>query len=203
MFTALLLTIAGQISEPPPPPAVGVTPPAFFDEALVWDSTQNAPLLGREKKVLGRLEFYERVGRLDLVAASNSAMHRRIGFAVASGVLAVTGVVAGIVMLSKSPNMNSAFCVDSVDNYNFCNTQNRFQQIGGIVFVAAGLGSAMLLATIAYWQSPEVVDRDETIHLVSQYNATLLKKLRDVPNSLRWMPAVSPEGGMLAVSGRF
>jgi len=209
VITSLLLTIAAQVPEPSPPPdareapAVAAMPPAFFDQALVWDSATHAPRLGREKKTLTRFEFYERVGRPDLVALSRGAMNRRIGFAIAAGALAVGGVIAGVLMLSKATDMNSAFCVDNVDNYNRCTASNRFQQIGGTAFIAAGLGSAMLLTTIAYWQKPDVVDHDEAIHLVSQYNATMLKKLRAVPSSLRWMPAFGPQGGMLAVSGQF
>lgn len=178
-------------------------PAAFFDDVLSWDLGANQALKGKERIALSRNEFFERVGRVDLIEKSNSLRSRRIGLMVSAGTLVVGGTIAGVLVLSRSPDMNSSFCVANVDNFNRCHDTNRVHQTGGIGVMAGSYVAAMLLATLAWWSNPDVLDGDEAIHLVSQYNAGLLKRLRASKGSLKWMPMVSPDGALLAVTGRF
>lgn len=209
VITALLLAVLSQAEVTPPPlpaveaPAEPLVPAAFFDDVLSWDPDAKQAVHGRQKTVLTRTEFFERVGRLDLIEQSNSLRARRITLAVAAGTVALGGLIGGIVLLAGSPDMNSAYCVNNVANFNQCHEINRVHQTGGIGLIAGSVATAALMATLAWWSSPDVVDSDEATHLVSQYNADLLKRLRASRGSLKWMPVVSPDGAALAVAGQF
>ncbi len=209
MITALLLAVLSQADVTPPPmpaveaPAEPLVPAAFFDDVLSWDSESNQAMHGRQKTVLTRTEFFERVGRHDLIEKSNSLRTRRITLAVAAGTVALGGIISGVVLLAGSPDMNSAYCVNNVTNFNQCHETNRVHQTGGIGLIAGSAAVAMLMATLAWWSSPDAIDGDEATHLVSQYNAGLLKRLRASRGSLKWLPVVSPDGAALAVAGRF
>lgn len=195
-----------EVSAPPPPPAeavVPLVPQAFYDDVLAWDLEANQALRGRQKIALTRTEFFRQVGRLDLIDLGDAIRTRRAWFAVTAGVAALGGAIGGIFLLSGSPNMNSAFCVANIANFNQCDADNRVHQNGGIALIAGGAAIAMLMATLAWWSNPDVVDGDEAIHLVAQYNAGLLKRLRASSGLLKWLPLVSPDGAQLAVSGRF
>ena len=178
-------------------------PHAFFEDVLSWDLQGNQALRGKQRTVLTRAQFFETVGRVDLIEKSGALRTRRLGLALGAAGLAIAGSIGGVVLLSGSPDMNSAYCVDNARNFNECHDKNRVHQIGGIAFIAGGLATAMLMATLAWWSNPDVVDGDEATHLVAQYNAGLLKRLRASRGSLKWLPVVSPDGAQLAVSGRF
>ena len=195
-----------EVSAPPPPPVeavVPLVPQAFFDDVLAWDLQGNQALKGRQKIALTRTEFFQQVGRLDLIDKSDAIRTRRVWFAVTAGVAALGGGIGGVFLLSGSPNMNSAFCTANIANFHQCDDDNRFHQKGGIAFIAGGAAIAMLMATLAWWSNPDVVDGDEATHLVAQYNAGLLKRLRVSSGPLKWLPLVSADGALLAVSGRF
>lgn len=204
MISALLAAAVLSQTEPPPPPAASepLIPPAFLDQALTWDAEGNRGLRGRQKTVLTRTEFFLELGRPDLVQRAEARQARRIALAGTAAGLAIVGVVVGVVLFAGSPDMNSAKCVANIDNFHLCEADNKLHQLGGTVVLATSLATAMLLATLAWWSSPEV-DGDEAQHLAAQYNAGLLKRLRGEPSSLRWLPVVGPDGAQLAVAGKF
>lgn len=199
MLTALLLAaVLDEPTQPPPPPASErqATPPEFFDHALTWDSSANVALKGRQKTVLTRAQFFAEVGRLDLVDRSEALRTRRIALFSSAGIVAAAGVIGGVVLLAGSPDMNSSTCVANISNFQRCHDDNRVHQTGGIGLLAGSVAAAMLLATLAWWTNPEVVDTDEAIHLASQYNAGLLRKLRA-------QAVVTPDGAAVALAGKF
>lgn len=203
MLSALLAAAVLSQTEPPPPAvAEPLIPAAFLDQALTWDAAGNRALRGRQKTVLTRNEFFVELGRPDLIERSNARQTRRIAFAATASALAIVGVVTSVVLFAGSPDMNSAKCVANIDNFHLCEADNKVHQLGGTVVLATSLATAMLLATLAWWSTPEV-DADEAQHLAAQYNAGLLKRLRGSPSSLRWLPAVGPDGALLAVAGKF
>ncbi len=208
VISTLLLAVLSQTTPPPPPPppsgaAEALVPSAFFEGVLSWDLEANQAVIGKKRTALTRTEFFEKVGRLDLIEKSQSIRTRRIALLIAAGTVVVAGSVSGAVVLSRSPDMNSAYCVAHVDNFNQCHDANSLHQTAGAGLIAGSVATAALMATLGWWANPDLIDGDEATRLVSQYNAGLLKRLRASKGSLKWLPVVSPDGAALAVSGRF
>lgn len=204
MISALLLAVLAQTAPPPPPPAAEpLIPHAFYEEVLSWDLQANRAVRGRQRTVLTRTEFFEQVGRLDLIDKSTSLKARRIGLGIGAGAVLLGGVIAGIVVLTRSPDVNSAFCVSRIDNYQQCQATERVHQTGSAFLFAGSLATAALLATLAWWSNPDVLSGDEAIQLAARYNAGLLKRVRAGGSSLKWLPVICADGAQLAVTGRF
>lgn len=202
MIAALLAAAVLTQTEPPPPAASEPLIPAeFLDQALTWDAANNRAVKGRQKTVLTRNEFFTEVGRVDLIARSESLASRRVLLFGSAAGLVAAGIAGGVALLATSPDMNSAKCVANITNFTLCHNDNRVHQTGGIGLMSATIATAMLLATLGWWSNPEVLDSDEAISLTSKYNAGLMKRLRG--QTVSWMPAVSPNGAHLALAGKF
>ncbi len=213
MLTALLLSaLLGQTepapsaepTPPPPPPALEPTvPPAFYEGVLSWDSEGKQVVKGRERTPLVGADFFREVGRVDLIEKADGLRRRRLILAVSAGAVLVAGSISSITFFANAGDLNSSYCTANVRNYNdVCMPHYKGYSTAGGATLAATLITTGLLATLAWWSEPEL-EADEATHLVAQHNASLLKRLRARPGSLRWLPAVINDGAMLAVGGRF
>ncbi|HLL81714.1 MAG TPA: hypothetical protein VK420_03645 [Longimicrobium sp.] len=207
---------------PPPPPAPaepsGAAPPAaapslipqaFNEQYLTYDPKTAQAYRGKQRMPLSREEFYKALGRPDLLQMSEGTVSRRIVLGVSAGLVAAVGVTVAAVSWSTLPDLNSGFCVQSVDNYNSdrCVPRYKSKQALGAVSLVGGLGVASLLATFAYWSSPDVLAPDEALAQVSKYNAALYQRLRAAPQPsgslIEVIPYANLQGGGLLTTWRF
>lgn len=198
-------SVMPEPSVPPPPPEVEAPVSAattlFAAQALRVDS-KNRISDGAHLEVSHR-ELFSRLGREDLLALSDQALVRRKIFIASSIAVLVASAVTGAIILATGPNLASAYCSSDIHIYNdLCVPRAREHTTAGTATILGGVAGALLLATLAWWSDPDLMDRDATSKLVSTYNVMLAKKLR-TPNNVKFLPMISSDGAMLAASLRF
>lgn len=184
--------------EPPATPAPEPTPPAFFERMLSVDQ-KGRVYEGRARTPVSARDVFERAGRVDLLAQSESLSRRRITLAVLAAVVGAASVAVGVTLIAIAPSPATPVCEADVSYYNdVCVPRYHAYQNAGSAVLVSGLIAASLLATLAWWSNPDVLSRDEMTKLVSAYNAKLKKSLTaSGPSSLRVAPWVGPDGGGL------
>jgi hypothetical protein len=209
-------------AEPPPPPAPaepsGAAPPAaapslipqsFNEQFLTYDPTTSQAYRGKQRMPISREEFYTALGRPDLLQQSQGAASRRIVLGVSAGLVAAVAGTVAVISWSTLPDLNSGFCVASVENYNGDRCVNRYksQQALAGASLLGGFTVASLLATFAYWSRPDVLSPDEAMAQVSKYNANLYQRLRSAPQPSGALLEVTPyanlQGGGVLTTWRF
>lgn len=205
----LLLSSAALAEEPSAPPvmpaevAEPALPPQFLDQALKVD-VDNHITQGRAQAPLSHRELFERMGRSDLLAKSDSMITRRRWLIVGAIGLSAASIVAGSILIATAPNLATPACESSVQVYNeICVPRANQHNISGTAIIVTGVVGALLMAGFAYGSDPAVLSRDETVSLVGTYNARLARQLRRPPAGLRLLPMVTPDGASLTASLRF
>ena len=191
-----------EVSAPPPPPAVSAPTlsPAFFERYLQVDYGGQT-FVGREKRPLSRLELFNLAGRLDLVKKSEENGSKRLWYAVAAvsvGALTLGGTAA---LYFSAPELASQACSSNGDVYNQCLADVRTHHALALSTLAVGAVGTVVLATLAAWADPNVLTRDETVELVSKYNAELARSLKQT--GLLLTPVVGPGQVGVVVRGAF
>ena len=203
--------LAGDLSPPPVMPTEEaeprIVPDGFLDQALKVDA-KNRIAQGRAGTPVSHRELFERMGRVDLLTQSTNRAQRRLWLAVSAGAVAVAAGVTGVSLLATAPKLASVECERDVRIYNeVCVPRAATHNISGTAVLVSGAVVATLLATLAWWSDPDVLNRDETASLVSAYNAQLAKRLRAQqeakPQGLKVTPFVSPDGAGLVAALKF
>lgn len=211
VLTALLLLVtvpvlADEPTAPPVMPTETTGPavhPKFLDLALKVDG-KNQITEGRSETPVSHRELFRRLGRTDLVTQSEDMQLRRTWFIVSAATLGVVAVAAGTVLILTAPKLNSIACESDVRIYNdVCVPRAAQHNWAGSATIVTGVLGAALLATLAYWSDPSILDRDQTSALVSSFNSQLARTLRQAPSGLKVLPVVSPDGAFVAASARF
>lgn len=205
----LLLSSAGLAEEPSAPPvmpaevAEPALPSEFLDQALKVD-VDNRITRGRAQAPLSHRELFERMGRSDLLAKSDSMITRRRWLIIGAIGLSAASIVAGSILIATAPNLATPACESSVQVYNeICVPRANQHNISGTAIIVTGVVGALLMAGFAYGSDPAVLSRDETVSLVGTYNSRLARQLRRPPAGLRLLPMVTPDGASLTASLRF
>jgi len=179
-----------------PPPGPGRE--AFLREFIRVDPRANAPFVGTE--FLSAKEFYGRIGRTDLVAASDGQTRKRIWLMSAATLVTAAGVAGGVVVLGNAQNLNDPRCFSNGNvSYNDCvDRANQTTLIGGLmVGLAVVVGGGILTWALL---TPEMVTPpEETVHLATEYNRKLAVR-HGAPEGaqLEILPSFGPKGGSLA-----
>ena len=209
LISGLLFSGAASAEEPTPPPvlpteeAEPALPSVFLDKALKVD-TDNRITQGRAQRPLSHRELFRELGRTDLLSKSDELARKRIWLVVSSVAVGTASIVAGSILIATGPNLASVACESSVQTYNeICVPRSKAHNISGVAIMATGVTTALILAGFAFNTSPNVLDRDETVALVSTYNSQLARRLRRPPEGLRLIPMVTPDGASLTASLRF
>jgi hypothetical protein len=208
MLCALLASsaLAEELTPPPVLPteqAEPVLPPTFLDRALKVD-VDNHITQGRTATPVSHREFFERLGRADLLAKSADLEKRRKWLIIGSVALSTAAIVTGSILIATAPNLATPACESSVQVYNeICVPRAAQHNISGTAVIVTGVVGALLMAGFAYGSDPSVLTRDETAALVGSYNSRLARELRRPPAGLRLIPMVTPEGASLTASLRF
>ncbi|MFO0600219.1 MAG: hypothetical protein U0228_33225 [Myxococcaceae bacterium] len=183
--------------------AVADVPKAFLEQVLKVD-VGNHITEGRTNKPLTHREVFQRMGRADLLKESDDRVSRRTAFLIIGAGAAVVGAAVGIVLIATGPKLASVECESNITVYNeVCVPAANRHNISGAASIATGVVTGLLFATLAYWQNPDVLDRDATSALLGTYNAQLVKRLREKPSGFKVLPVLTPDGGLLAASLRF
>lgn len=211
-----LLLISGlffsgvAIAEDPSPPPVLPTeaaepslPSTFLDQALKVDA-KNQVTVGRANTPLTHRELFVRLERADLVQKSDELAARRRGLIIGSVALSSASILGGVILIATAPKLASIACESSVYVYNeICVPRANAHNISGTAVIATGVVASLVMAGFAFNSNPEVLGRDETAALVSNYNSRLARQLRRPPAGLRILPVVTPDGAALTASLRF
>ena len=190
---------------PPPPPEHTSLPREFLEQFLSFDPTSNQVLMGRQRRPLSRTEFFNLLGRPELVAQSESLSQQRVILGVTAGAVAAAGIITAAVAWGGLPDLNSSFCIASTENYNnVCTSQYMQRQSLGAAGLVGGLTLGALFATFAYWADPNVLSADQTVALASQHNAALMQRARAAHQGttpqLHLLPYATLQGGGLLTS---
>lgn len=201
---------AATPAEPSAPPVMSTeatetssVPSAFLDQAVKVD-TAGRITVGRAATPLSARELFERMGRVDLVAKSDSLASRRLWLSLSAGAVAVVGGVVGGVLIGTGPRLASVECESDIRVYNdICVPRAAQHNISGTAVIVTGVATGLLLGTLAFWSDPAVLTRDETASLASSYNAQLARRLKSQPTGLKVVPVVTPDGAAVTASLRF
>lgn len=190
---------------PPPLPAEPRLPQIFHEQFIAVDSKGNTSV-GTSHRPLTRQQFFELAGRPDLVEASLAASHRRAAFVISGAAVLAAGAVAAVALLATIPDVRVMPCANLVYYRDVCQAIVQSHTLGGVLSAAGAATVGALLFTLAYWSTPDVLDRDEATALASKYNAALKKRLMEgvaspppEPSGFRLLPVIGPGGvGLVA-----
>jgi len=156
-----------------PPPGPGRD--AFDAQSIAVDPMQNTVSSGR--KPLPARDFYQRVGRPDLVRWSEDRTRQRIWLISGGGLILAAGVLSGAYVMGTGPNTSSPECQNGDFNtYSGCISQAEKAQMTGAVLIGAGLA---LGGVLIIWgmSTPEMVTSpEETQKMATEYNRGLAEK---------------------------
>jgi hypothetical protein len=179
-----------------PPPGPGRQ--AFLKDYIRVDPRANAPFVGTD--FLSAKEFYGRLGRTDLVAASDSQTAKRIWLMSAATLVTVAGVAGGVMILGNAQSLNDPRCFANGNvSYNDCvNRANETTLLGGLIIgLAVAVGGGILTWALL---TPEMVTPpEETVRLATEYNRKLAVR-HGAPEGaqLQFLPSVGPKGASLS-----
>jgi hypothetical protein len=175
-----------------------------MERFLSYDDEGGGVVQGRARQPLARDEFYAQLKRPDLVEKSRAAAQRRVILAVAAGAAVLAGATTVVLSRVGAPDLNSGFCVDNTRNYNtICVPDQQRRDTLLAVGAVGGLSLGAILGTLAYWSSPNVLSKDETSALISEHNASLLKRLRSEEAAVRFTPYGSTQGAGVVTTVTF
>ncbi|HUM11307.1 MAG TPA: hypothetical protein VLT82_10200 [Myxococcaceae bacterium] len=176
-----------------PPPGPGRE--AFDAQAISVDAILNE--VKRGGKPLPASDFYRLVNRPDLVAWSEGRTRQRIWLISSGTIIAVAGVVSGIIVMGTGPDTSSSGCQTSqYQDYTNCLDQaSRAQMTGAFI-----LGASLAVGGVLYvWgmNIPEMVTpADQTLKMATEYNQALaVRHGASAPSSgvrFQLLPAVAP-----------
>ncbi len=166
---------------------------------------------GKYRKPLDGDDFYALAGRADLASRYQSRQALRIGLTVGAGALIVGGVVYSITGIRQpvpcglgpgDPNFVDR-CITHADEGSY---SSAFVGIAGVI-------TGSLLAIVGLGLNPHPVEAHEVRRLAEEYNAGLMRRLGNRPDStpsarnsgvtFQFKPYASPRGGGLALAGTF
>jgi hypothetical protein len=179
-----------------PPPGPGRQ--AFLRDYIRVDPRANAPFVGTE--FLSAKEFYGRIGRTDLVDASDARTRKRIWLMAAATLVTAAGVGVGAVVLGNAQSLNDPACfTNSNTSYNECvDRANQSTLIGGLIIgTAVAVGGGILTWALL---TPEMVTpSEETVRLATEYNRKLAVR-HGAPAGARLeiLPSFGPKGASLS-----
>jgi len=180
-----------------PPPGPGRQ--AFLKEYIRVDPRANAPFVGTD--FLSAKEFYGKIGRPDLVVASDSQTAKRIWLMSAATLVTVAGVAGGVLILGNAQSLNDPRCFANGNvSYNDCvNRANETTLVGGLIIgLAVAVGGGILTWALL---TPEMVTPpEETVRLATEYNRKLAVR-HGAPEGaqLQFLPSVGPKGASLSL----
>jgi len=146
------------------------------------------PYQGKYRKPLGGSDFYQAIGRTDLVDSYRRRMANKV-LLIAAGV----GAMAGSIALAAEKERGSCAMTDFTGGCMVYNTDHP-NIASSIVLGVAGAGAIVWGALL----SAHPIDAPEARRLADEYNKDLRRKL-----NLSAAVAPAPGGGQVAVAGRF
>lgn len=155
---------------------------------------------------LDRAQFYTVVGRPDLAKEAQSRNTSRIIWIAAGSVVAMAGLVSGVILMSS--NDNSYSCTGLGTPFEQCNPvpSNSGTWTGlGLTIGGVAVGVVMIAVGIATTGPVSTSAEDE--EMAKKYNRTLLDKLSGKASAPSAVPAVAfdvgASGGRLQLGWRF
>ena len=151
-------------------------------------------------EVISASEFYGRIGRPDLVAASDGQTRKRIWLMALATAVTAAGVTTGVVVLGNTQNLNDPACfVNGQTSYNDCvDRSKQTTLIGGLIIAGAvAVGGGILTWALI---TPEMVTpSQETVRLATEYNRNLAIR-HGAPSGakLELLPSIGPGGASLS-----
>jgi hypothetical protein len=178
-----------------PPPGPGRE--AFIRDFLRVDPKSNTPFVGHE--VISASEFYGRIGRPDLVAASDGQTRKRIWLMALATAVTAGGVTAGVVVLGNAQSLNDPACFVSQTSYNNCVDRSKQTTLIGGLMIAGAVAVGGGILTWALTTSEMVTPPQETVRLATEYNRNLAIR-HGAPSGakLELLPSIGPGGASLS-----
>jgi len=174
----------------------------------------SAPYEGTARRPLVGVEFYRKLGRLDLVEAYESRQRLKTGLLFGGAVSLVASLAVGIATAAETvhgPDCGQATLANASAFMSCVQNAPPPSVNGWSVGVSVGLSlvGATLLG-VGSAMDPNPVSPTEARRLAEQYNEALLQRLNPPPpapfgpeSRLRLEPRVFPGGGGLALGGTF
>ena len=160
-------------------------------------------LLGTPARELTPREFFQLLGRTDLLERSEAALQRRRALFISAAGVLVVGVAVGAYFLATTPDLSTGPCniskTDTADYYNnVCVPDHRMHQVAGSGFIVGGVVAAGVLAGIGLAMNPDVLNHWEMGKLIDEQSGP-----KGTPTSLRLAPLVGPNLVGAVATGRF
>jgi hypothetical protein len=176
-------------------PPAGPGREAFDREAISVDAILNE--VKRNGKPYGAADFYRTVGRPDLAAWSEDRTRQRTWLIASGTIIAVAGVVTGIVVMGTGPDTNSPQCqTNDYADYTNCYDRASKAQMTGAFILGAGLAAGGVLFVWGMNIPEMVTPAEATLKMATDYNQSLsVKNGGSAPSSgvkLRILPALGP-----------
>jgi hypothetical protein len=179
-----------------PPPGPGRE--AFLRDFLRVDPKSNTPFVGN--KEMSASDFYGRIGRPDLVAASDGQTRKRIWLMAAATLVTAAGVGAGVLVLSNAQSLNDPACfVNGNTSYNTCVDRNHQTTLIGGLIIAGAVAAGGGVLTWALTTQEMVTPSKETVRLATEYNRNLaVRHGAPAGATLQLLPSIGPQGASLS-----
>ena len=176
-------------------PPAGPGREAFDRDAISVDAILNE--VKRNGKPYGASDFYRTVGRPDLAAWSEDRTRQRTWLIASGTIIAVAGVVTGIVVMGTGPDTSSPQCQTSdYADYTSCYDRASKAQMTGAFILGAGLAAGGVLFVWGMNIPEMVTPAETTLKMATEYNQSLSVKHGASPPSsgvkLRILPALGP-----------
>jgi len=176
-----------------PPPGPGRE--AFDAQAVSVDAILNE--VKRGGRPLPASDFYRLMERPDLVAWSEDRTRQRIWLISGGTIVALAGVVAGVVVMGTGPDTSSPECqTTQYQDYSNCLDRASKAQMTGAFILGASLAVGGVLFVWGMNIPEMVTPADQTLKMGTEYNRTLSVKHGGSPPSsgirFRLLPAVAP-----------
>jgi hypothetical protein len=153
--------------------------------------------LGPAGKPYPASDFYRLVHRPDLAAWSEDRTRQRTWLISSGTIIAVAGVVTGIIVMGTGPDTSGPECqTNNYSDYTSCYDRASKAQMTGAFILGAGLAVGGVLFVWGMNIPEMVTPSDETLRLATEYNRALAVKHGASPPSsgvrFRVLPAVGP-----------
>jgi hypothetical protein len=176
-------------------PPAGPGREVFDREAISVDAILNE--VKRDGKPYGASDFYKLVGRPDLAAWSEDRTRQRTWLIASGTIVAVAGVVTGIIVMGSGPDTSSPQCqTHDYADYTNCYDRASKAQMTGAFILGAGLAAGGVLFVWGMNIPEMVTTAEQTLKMATDYNQSLCIKHGGSPPSsgvkLRVLPVVGP-----------